>query len=325
MSITTQEGVAGDRAHRVLDELAGVVLGQEEMLRQMMIALLAGGHALLEGVPGTAKTLSIRALSMALDLRFGRVQFTPDLMPTDLIGVNVLDELKRDFSFHAGPLFTDLLLADEINRAPAKTQAALLEAMQERQITVDGRTRPLPAGFTVFASQNPVEYEGTYPLPEAQLDRFLLKIVVGYPGAEAERAILDRYVDGFSADRADTYGIKPILGGGEIIQLRQAVSTVHVEPIVRDYVTRIVRATREEPSLALGASPRAGVALFLASRAEAFLSGRDFVTPDDVKALALPVLRHRVVLTPEAEVEGQTVDERLAGLLNTIPAPRGNA
>jgi MoxR-like ATPase len=291
----------------------------------MMIALLAGGHALLEGVPGTAKTLSIRALSMALDLRFGRVQFTPDLMPTDLIGVNVLDELKRDFSFHAGPLFTDLLLADEINRAPAKTQAALLEAMQERQITTDGQTRPLPAGFTVFASQNPVEYEGTYPLPEAQLDRFLLKIVVGYPGAEAERAILDRYVDGFSADRADTYGIKPILGGGEIIQLRQAVSTVHVEPTVRDYVTRIVRATREEPSLALGASPRAGVALFLASRAEAFLSGRDFVTPDDVKALALPVLRHRVVLTPEAEVEGQTVDERLAGLLNTIPAPRGAA
>jgi MoxR-like ATPase len=325
MSITTQEGVAGDRAHRVLDELAGVVLGQEDMLRQMMIALLAGGHALLEGVPGTAKTLSIRALSMALDLRFGRVQFTPDLMPTDLIGVNVLDELKRDFSFHAGPLFTDLLLADEINRAPAKTQAALLEAMQERQITVDGRTRPLPAGFTVFASQNPVEYEGTYPLPEAQLDRFLLKIVVGYPGAEAERAILDRYVEGFSADRADTYGIKPVLSGGEIIQLRQAVSTVHMEPIVRDYVTRIVRATREEPSLALGASPRAGVALFLASRAEAFLSGRDFVTPDDVKALALPVLRHRVVLTPEAEVEGQTVDERLAGLLNTIPAPRGNA
>ncbi|HEU4884700.1 MAG TPA: MoxR family ATPase [Longimicrobium sp.] len=325
MSMMTQDGVAGDRAHRVLDELAGVVLGQEEMLRQMMIALLAGGHALLEGVPGTAKTLSIRALSMALDLRFGRVQFTPDLMPTDLIGVNVLDELKRDFSFHAGPLFTDLLLADEINRAPAKTQAALLEAMQERQITTDGQTRPLPAGFTVFASQNPVEYEGTYPLPEAQLDRFLLKIVIGYPGAEAERAILDRYVDGFSADRADTYGIKPILGGGEIIQLRQAVSTVHVEPIVRDYVTRIVRATREEPSLALGASPRAGVALFLASRAEAFLSGRDFVTPDDVKALALPVLRHRVVLTPEAEVEGQTVDERLAGLLNTIPAPRGAA
>ena len=316
------EDVAGERAHRVLQELGTVVLGQEDMLRQMMVALLAGGHALLEGVPGTAKTLSIRSLAMALELRFGRVQFTPDLMPTDLIGVNVLDELKREFSFHPGPVFTDLLLADEINRAPAKTQAALLEAMQERQVTVDGQTRPLPAGFTVFASQNPVEYEGTYPLPEAQLDRFLLKIVVGYPGAEAERAILDRYVEGFSADRADTYGIRPILGSGELIRLRQAVATVHVEPNVRDYITRIVRATREEPSLALGASPRAGVALFLASRAEAFLSGRDFVTPDDVKALALPVLRHRVVLTPEAEVEGQTVDERLGGLLGTIPAPR---
>jgi MoxR-like ATPase len=323
MSTIMQGDVAGDRAHRVLEALSTVVLGQEEMLRQMVIALLAGGHALLEGVPGTAKTLSIRSLAMALELRFGRVQFTPDLMPTDLIGVNVLDEIKRDFSFHPGPVFTDLLLADEINRAPAKTQAALLEAMQERQVTVDGQTRPLPAGFTVFASQNPVEYEGTYPLPEAQLDRFLLKIIVGYPGAEAERAILDRYVEGFSADRADTYGIRPVLGGGELIQLRQAVGTVHVAPSVRDYVTRIVRATREEPSLALGASPRAGVALFLASRAEAFLSGRDFVTPDDVKALALPVLRHRVTLTPEAEVEGQTVDERLAGLLNTIPAPRG--
>jgi MoxR-like ATPase len=324
MSTLMQGDVAGDRAHRVLDELSTVVLGQDDVLRQMMVALLSGGHALLEGVPGTAKTLSIRALSMALDLRFGRVQFTPDLMPTDLIGVNVLDGLKHEFSFHAGPIFTDLLLADEINRAPAKTQAALLEAMQERQVTVDGRTRPLPAGFTVFASQNPVEYEGTYPLPEAQLDRFLLKIVVGYPGEQAERAILDRYVDGFSADRADTYGIHPVLGSGEIVQLRQAVATVHVEPTVRDYVTRIVRATREEPSLALGASPRAGVALFLAARAEAFLSGRDFVTPDDVKALALPVLRHRVVLTPEAEVEGQTVDERLAGLLGTIPAPRGS-
>src|SRR5688500_2051887 len=323
MTMTTQEGVPGDRAHRVLDELSTVVLGQEGMLRQMMIALLAGGHALLEGVPGTAKTLSIRSLAVTLELRFGRVQFTPDLMPTDLIGVNVLDELKRDFSFHAGPVFTDLLLADEINRAPAKTQAALLEAMQERQVTVDGVTRPLPAGFTVFASQNPVEYEGTYPLPEAQLDRFLLKIVIDYPAADAERAIPDRYADGFSADRAESYGLRPVLAAGDVVGLRQAAAAVHVEPSVRDYVTRIVRSTREEPSFALGASPRAGVALFLASRAEALLSGRDFVTPDDVKSLVLPVLRHRVVLTPEAEVEGQTVDERLAGLLGTIPAPRG--
>jgi MoxR-like ATPase len=193
--------------------------------------------------------------------------------------------------------------------------------MAERQVTVDGRTRALPPAFTVFASQNPVEYEGTYPLPEAQLDRFLLKVVVGYPEADAERAILDRYAEGFSADRADTYGIRARLAAGEVHQLREAVRRVHVEPSVRDYVTRIVRATRDEPSFALGASPRAGVALFLASRAEALLSGRDFVTPDDVKAMALPVLRHRVVLTPEAEVEGIATDDRLAGLLQTVPAP----
>ena len=316
---------AAGRAHEVLHRLGAVVLGQDDMLRQMWVALLAGGHALLEGVPGTAKTLAIRSLALTLDLRFGRVQFTPDLMPTDLTGVNVLDELKKEFVYHPGPIFTDLLLADEINRAPAKTQAALLEAMQERQVTVDGKTRPLPAGFTVFASQNPVEYEGTYPLPEAQLDRFLIKIDVGYPSAEAERAILDRYADGFSADRPETYGVRPVISGAELAALRGAVARVHVEPSVRDYITRIVRATREEPSFALGASPRAGVALFLASRAEALLSGRDFVTPDDVKELAAPVLRHRVMLTPEAEVEGQRIDDRLRGLLQTRPAPRGPA
>ena len=321
MSTLTPPAAGAERAHEVLDRLGTVVLGQDEMLRQMMVALLAGGHALLEGVPGTAKTLAIRSLSLAMDLRFGRVQFTPDLMPTDLVGVNILDESRKEFVYHPGPIFADLLLADEINRAPAKTQAALLEAMQERQVTVDGVSRPLPAGFTVFASQNPVEYEGTYPLPEAQLDRFLLKIVIGYPAADAERAILDRYAAGFSADRADTYGVRPVVTASDLLALRQAAAAVHVEPEVRDYVTRIVRATREEPSFALGASPRAGVALFLASRAEALLSGRDFVTPDDVKSLALPVLRHRVLLTPEAEVEGQRVDDRLRGLLQTLPAP----
>jgi len=322
--VTTMDTPAepGARALEVLERVGGVVLGQHEVLRQMMIALLAGGHALLEGVPGTAKTLAIRSLGMALELRFGRVQFTPDLMPTDLVGVNMLDELKREFVYHPGPVFTDLLLADEINRAPAKTQAALLEAMQERQVTVDGKTRPLPAAFTVFASQNPLEYEGTYPLPEAQLDRFLLKIVIDYPDADSERAILDRYADGFSADRSESYGMaRPVMAAAELAELRGVVNTVRVEPSVRDYMTRIVRATRAEPSLALGASPRASVGLFLASRAEALLAGRDFVTPDDVKALALPVLRHRVTLTPEAEVEGQTVDDRLRGLLRTLPAP----
>jgi MoxR-like ATPase len=322
--VTTQilDAEAGRRANEVLDRLSTVVIGQDEALRQMLVALLAGGHALLEGVPGTAKTLAIRALAAAIDLRFGRVQFTPDLMPTDLTGVNVLDELRREFVFHPGPVFTDLLLADEVNRAPAKTQAALLEAMQERQVTVDGVTRPLPPAFTVFASQNPVEYEGTYPLPEAQLDRFLLKIVIDYPPAEAERTILDRYAEGFRADRPESYGIEPILRGDDILALRAAVAAVHVEPSVRDYIVRIVRATREDPAFTLGASPRASVALFLAARAEAILAGRDFVTPDDVKALAIPVLRHRVLLTPEAEVEGLSADERIAALLDGVAAPR---
>ena len=310
------------RVREALDRLGRVVIGQDDALRQMMVALLAGGHALIEGVPGTAKTLAIRSLAAALDLRFGRAQFTPDLMPTDLTGVSMLDEARREFVFRPGPIFTDLLLADEINRAPAKTQAALLEAMQERQVTVDGVTHRLPPAFTVFASQNPVEYEGTYPLPEAQLDRFLLKIVVDYPPEAAERAILDRYADGFSADRPETYGIEPLLDAGDVVALRAAVATVHVEPSVRDYIVRIVRASREEPTFALGASPRAGVALFLAARAEAALSGRDFVTPDDVKVLAAPVLRHRILLTPEAEIEGRTVDDRLAALLDAVPAPR---
>lgn len=322
MTTDLRTAVGGRQAQELLDRVGTVVIGQDEVLRQMLIVLLAGGHALLEGVPGTAKTLAIRSLAAALDLRFGRVQFTPDLMPTDVTGVNVFDEPRREFVFHPGPIFTDLLLADEINRAPAKTQAALLEAMQERQVTIDGRTHGLAPAFTVFASQNPVEYEGIYPLPEAQLDRFLLKIVVGYPAADAERTILDRYAEGFQADRPETYGLEPLLGGDDVHELHAAVATVHVEPNVRDYIVRIVRATRGESTFALGASPRASVALFLAARASAALAGRDFVTPDDVKALVAPTLRHRILLTPEAEVDGRSVDERLAALLDGIDAPR---
>jgi MoxR-like ATPase len=319
----TQQSTAGavSDARLVLESLERVVLGQEEVLHQMMIGLLARGHVLLEGVPGTAKTLGIRALAQALDLRFGRVQFTPDLMPTDLTGLNVLDEMRREFTFHPGPLFTDLLLADEINRAPAKTQAALLEAMEERQITTDGISRSLPASFTVFASQNPVEYEGTYPLPEAQLDRFLLKIAVGYPAEDAEIAILDRYAEGFRAERAETFHLTPVLDASGLESLRGRVDEVHVEPSVREYITRVVRSTRLQPGLSLGASPRATVALFLAARAEAVLRGRDFVTPDDVKWLAAPVLRHRVQLTPEAEIDGRTPDDLIATTLESVPTP----
>ncbi len=308
-------------AQALAEGLEGVILGQEEVIRQMLVVLLAGGHGLLEGVPGTAKTLAIRALARTLRLRFGRVQFTPDLMPTDLTGVSMLDEARRTFVFREGPVFADLLLADEINRAPAKTQAALLESMQEGQVTVDGTTHPLPPAFTVFATQNPVEQEGTYPLPEAQLDRFLLKIQVPYPSREAERALLDRVSEGFRADRPDTYGVEPMAGVEELEALRERVARIHVEPAVRDYVVDVVRATREDPSLTLAASPRAGVALYRAAQAEACLSGRDFVIPDDVKAMVLPVLRHRVRLTPEAEVEGELPDDRLRALLERVRTP----
>ena len=313
---------AQTRLATLLERVGRVVLGQDEVVRQMLIALLAGGHALLEGVPGTAKTLAVRALAKTLDLRFGRVQFTPDLMPSDLVGVSILDRAAGSFRYREGPVFTDLLLADEINRAPAKTQSALLEAMEERRVTVDGVTRPLPDPFTVFATQNPVEYEGTYPLPEAQLDRFLLKIDVGYPDEEAERAVLDLYADGFDARSLAESDLEPVFDGGELADLRAGVAAVHVEPRVRDYITQIVRVTRAEPVFSLGASPRAGVALFLGSRAEAFINGRDFVTPDDVKSLSFPVLRHRVLLTPEAEVEGLSPDERLRVLLESLEAPR---
>ena len=307
---------------RLLHGMEEVVLGQSTVVRQMLATLLAGGHALLEGVPGTAKTLAVRALAQGLGLDFGRVQFTPDLMPTDLVGVNVLDERSREFAYRPGPVFADLLLADEINRAPPKTQAALLESMEERQVTVDGKTRPLPEAFSVFATQNPVEHEGTYPLPEAQVDRFLMKIVVDYPAEEAERAILERYDAGFRADDEATYPIGDPLTRAELLDERAAVSRLHVDDRIRRYITDIVRATRRDSAFALGASPRAGVALFQAARAEAHMSGREFVVPDDVKSLAFPVLRHRVVLTPEAEVEGRSSDDELRALLETLEAPR---
>jgi MoxR-like ATPase len=312
---------AGNLARGVLDEVEKAVLGQRQVLEQMMVALLAGGHALLEGVPGTAKTLAIRALSLAIDASFSRVQFTPDLMPTDITGVNILNELERRFEFHPGPIFAELVLADEVNRAPAKTQAALLEAMQEAQVTIDGKSHALPQGFTVFASQNPVEHEGTYPLPEAQLDRFLLKVKVGYPAEEAEVGILERYAAGFDASEPDSFGIRRILSKGDIAVLRASVRRVRVEPSLQAYVVKLVRRTREEPTLSLGASPRAAVALFRAAQARALIEGRDFVVPDDIKTMAPAVLCHRVQLTAETEVEGATADARIEAVLRAIEAP----
>ncbi|MEO8945166.1 MAG: MoxR family ATPase [Gemmatimonadaceae bacterium] len=307
---------------RIRETVAARVIGQDDVIDQVLAAFIARGHVLLEGVPGTAKTLLIRVLAGALDIRFGRVQFTPDLMPSDVAGVSVYQESSRAFEFRPGPIFTDLLLADEINRAPAKTQSALLEAMQEHQVTVDGVTHALGDLFSVFATQNPVEYEGTYPLPEAQLDRFLVNIRIGYPAKRAELAMLANYSEGFDAERADTFMPEPAVTSAEVIQLRAMTDSVTVTPEVREYITDIVRATREDNSLTLGASPRAAVALFRIARAAALVAGRDFATPDDVKQHALPVLRHRVLLSPELQVEGRSTDDVITAILARVPAPQ---
>ena len=312
---------AAARAQRLLDALGRVVLGQERALRDVLVALLARGHVLLEGVPGTAKTLLVRSLSRALGLDFRRIQFTPDLMPSDVTGLTLL-ATAGEFRFRPGPLFADLVLADEINRAPAKTQAALLEAMQERSVTVDGTTHALSGAFTVFATQNPVEFEGTYPLPEAELDRFLVKVLIDYPDAATEQGILARVLGGFESDDAGTYGIEPVLDRAGLDVLRATTRTIRVEEPVQRYVTALVRATRASASLTMGASPRATVALLKASQASALLDGREYVVPDDVKALVAAVLRHRVVVAPELELEGVTPDQALDGVIQGVEVPK---
>ncbi len=318
--MTTQQ--VAEAMARVRAAVSQRVVGQDEVIDQALVAFLARGHVLLEGVPGTAKTLLVRALAGALNTKFGRIQFTPDLMPSDITGINLLRDGGRSSEFRGGPIFTDLLLADEINRAPAKTQSALLEAMQERQVTVDGVARPLGDLFTVFATQNPVEYEGTYPLPEAQLDRFLLKIRVPYPAREAELQMLANYEGGFDAERAADVIPPPVLNEQTCRELRSAVDAVKVAPEVREYIANIVRATREDPALTLGGSPRASVSLFRVARGAALLAGREFVTPDDVKGFAFPVLRHRITVAPEVEVEGRSSDEVLQALLLRVVAPK---
>ncbi len=305
----------------VADQLRGVVLGQDAAVRDVLTALIARGHVLLEGVPGTAKTLLVRTLSLALGLEFRRIQFTPDLMPSDITGVSVLGA-QGQFTFRPGPIFGDLVLGDEINRAPAKTQAALLEAMQERSATVDGTSHALPESFTVFATQNPIEFEGTYPLPEAELDRFFVKVLVDYPAEDTEQGILARVLDGFEADSPASYGVTSVLDADGLARLRTAVRSVRVEPTLISYITTIVRATRGAPALTLGASPRASIALLKAAQASALMDGRGFVIPDDVKALAPAVLRHRVAVAPELELEGVTADAALDALLDRIEAPR---
>ncbi|MEP7325107.1 MAG: MoxR family ATPase [Gemmatimonadota bacterium] len=308
-------------ARTLLDQLSSVVLGQPDAIREVLTALVARGHVLLEGVPGTAKTLLVRALSLALDLQFKRIQFTPDLMPSDITGVNLLTTLGQ-FTFRPGPLFGDLILADEINRAPAKTQAALLEAMQERHITVDGTTHELSSSFTVFATQNPIEFEGTYPLPEAELDRFLVKVLIHYPDEATERSVLDRVLGGFEADITQSYGIARVADTAGLAELRMACRRVRVEPSLVQYITTLVRATRGAPALTLGASTRAAIALLKCAQAGALLEGRPFAIPDDVKLIAPAVLRHRVGVAPELELEGVTPDQALKTIFDKIEAPR---
>ncbi len=303
-------------------EVAKAVVGQDAVVTGLVIALLCRGHVLLEGVPGVAKTLLIRTLAQALKLDFKRVQFTPDLMPGDVTGSLVYDNRSSEFEFREGPVFTNLLLADEINRTPPKTQASLLESMEERQVSVEGMPRALPDPFVVCATQNPIEYEGTYPLPEAQLDRFLVKLTVPVPSRDDEIAMLQRHAAGFDPRDLEAAGVTPVAGPQDLAAGREAVRQVMVDPKVSGYVVDLCRATRQSPSLQLGVSPRGATALLATSRAWAWLSGRDYVRPDDVKALARPTFRHRIQLRPEAELEGATADGVLDGVLTTVPVPR---
>ncbi|MEV6550619.1 MoxR family ATPase [Streptomyces sp. NPDC051597] len=303
-------------------EIAKAVVGQDSAVTGLVVALLCRGHVLLEGVPGVAKTLLVRSLAASLELDTKRVQFTPDLMPSDVTGSLIYDARTAEFSFQAGPVFTNLLLADEINRTPPKTQSSLLEAMEERQVTVDGTPRPLPEPFLVAATQNPVEYEGTYPLPEAQLDRFLLKLTVPLPSRADEINVLARHAEGFDPRDLQAAGVRPVAGAADLEAARAAVAKTSVSAEITGYVVDICRATRESPSLSLGVSPRGATALLSTARAWAWLTGRDYVIPDDVKALALPTLRHRVQLRPEAEMEGVTADSVITSVLTHVPVPR---
>jgi len=309
---------------RVREEIAKAVVGQDGAVSGLVAALLVRGHVLLEGVPGTAKTLLTKALAASLDLEFKRVQFTPDLMPSDVLGQTIYEQTAGtgSFRFREGPVFTNLLLADEVNRTPPKTQAALLEAMEERQVTVEGEGLPLPEPFLVVATQNPVEHEGTYPLPEAQLDRFLFKLLLPYPTAEQEQQVLARHEAGLDPHDLATLGIRAVAGKDDLAAARKEVAAVTVEPRVQAYIVAIARATRESPSLTLGVSPRGATMLLHAAKAWAWLAGKPFVTPDEVKAVAKPTLRHRVELRPEVELEGVTADGVLDGVLAAVPVPR---
>lgn len=304
-------------------ETAKVIIGQHEVIERALIAIFTGNHALIEGVPGVAKTLLVRTLAQVLGCEFARIQFTPDLMPADITGTNVFNLQRNEFSLIKGPIFTSFLLADEINRAPAKTQSALLQAMQERCVTIDRETHPLPANFTVFATQNPIEYEGTYPLPEAQKDRFMLKLTVPAPTREEELTLAQRTMTNDAPDKLITSGaVKPVIQAADLVGLREQLGTIVLREELMSYLVDIVRATRTHESVLVGAGPRATQSLLMAARAYAAIGGRDFVTPDDIKTMALPVLEHRLILRPEFEIEGLSVTEVIQQILQQIAVPR---
>jgi len=306
----------------ILNELRKTIVGQDHVIEQILVAVLAEGHALIEGVPGTAKTLTVKTLAQIIGAQFSRIQFTPDLMPSDITGTNVFNMQTSQFALRYGPIFTDILLADEINRTPPKTQAALLEAMEERQATIDGERYPLSPIFTVLATENPIEYEGTYPLPEAQLDRFLMKILIGYPEATEEDEIVARWDAGFNSRHLEQVQIVPLPDASTIQRCRAEVREMRMEPGVQKYIVEIVRRTRTHPTILYGASPRASVALLLSSKALAAIRGRDFATPDDIRDVAPPVLRHRLALRAEAELDGATTDAVISDILKTVEVPR---
>ncbi len=309
-------------ANRMRGEIAKALIGQDAVVEQVLIALFAAGHVLVEGVPGLGKTLLVRALAKTFEGNFARIQFTPDLMPSDVTGHALYDLKSEQFRIRKGPVFTNLLLADEINRAPAKTQAALLEVMQEYQVTIEGQALSLAPPFMTLATQNPLEQEGTYPLPEAQLDRFLLKILIAYPTEQEEKSLVAKVTGGQVGDTLNVDAVATVVKAASIAKVQQIVSSLRVDERITDYAVRITRKTREWPGISNGAGPRGGIALIRAARAKALFSGRDFVTPDDLKSIAIPALRHRIALSPELEIEGHTADDILAALLEKVEAPR---